>query len=186
MPLQVTVTATQLPDIARPDDPDVWLTIHIEGFELPAMVCARNSTFYTAEHKGLLFPPEQPPPAAPVKRMTKKRQRKLAQKQEQRVAAGVGGQATSSSGTSGDKGDGRVYGRYRIENKYTRAKSYRVTRADLQKIRSECVYPEQPAFQVDFRHPTTQRVEESWVLIPEQEWRRLVKSETEHEARRST
>ena len=95
-------------------------------------------------------------------------------RQERRVAEGLGGHRQTGSGSRrGHKGDGRVEGSYRIENKMTRAESFRVTLNDLQKIRSECEGLEVPVFEVEFRDRHTLRPKEKWALVPWEIWEKL-------------
>lgn len=95
-------------------------------------------------------------------------------RQERRVAESLGGHRQTGSGARrGYKGDGRVDGRFRIENKMTRAESMRVSLKDLQKIRSECEGLETPVFEVEFRDKHTLRPKEKWALVPWDTWEKL-------------
>jgi hypothetical protein len=102
------------------------------------------------------------------------RRKRISKKQEKRIEE-LGGNAQPGSGSrDGYKSDGRIRGRYRIENKYTTAESFRVELKDLMKIRSECVGLEVPVFEVQFRAPRTLRVLDEWVLMPRKEWEKHV------------
>jgi len=95
--------------------------------------------------------------------------------QERRTAEALGGHRQSGSGARpGYKGDGRVEGKFRIENKMTTAGSIRVALKDLTKVRSECAPGEQPVFEVEFRDKGTLRVKEKWALVPWKEWEKRV------------
>lgn len=105
-----------------------------------------------------------------------KRRKKLSRKQEEKLAEDNGGIRHNGSGAvPGYAGDVRVVGKYRIEAKYTTSKGYRVTRAELAKVRSECSLGESPLFAIDFRDPETQRVEDSWMLVPMDVWKEHIK-----------
>lgn len=98
---------------------------------------------------------------------TKKSIRASVTRQERRTAEALGGHRQTGSGARrGYKGDGRVEGRFRIENKMTQAESIRVKLSDLQKIRSECEGSEVPIFEVEFRERGTLRPIEKWALVP--------------------
>jgi len=170
MPVQVRLSFLTPDTKLTPDsEPDIWATVRVDGFTTPCMVCIKHKEFFTKDHVGILADPE-------VREFSKKHRRRLSKKQERRVAEGVGGRAQCGSGAlPGNKGDGRVYGRLRIENKFTTKKSYSVKRSDLDKIRAECQGRETPVFQIDFRDPAFNRLEDSWVLIPEQVWRKLIR-----------
>jgi hypothetical protein len=102
------------------------------------------------------------------------RVRRSVTNQERRTAEGLGGYRQTGSGARrGYKGDGRVEGRYRIENKMTRASSTVVRLSDLQKIRGECSTGEVPIFEVEFRERGTLRPLDKWALVPWDAWERL-------------
>ncbi len=101
----------------------------------------------------------------------------ISKKQEHRVEE-LGGNAQPGSGSRpGYKGDGRIRGRYRIENKFTTTGSFRVELADLIKIRSECTGLEVPVFEIQFRERHTLSVRDEWVLIPRKEWEKHVRAD---------
>jgi hypothetical protein len=103
-----------------------------------------------------------------------KRIKRISMKQEKRVEELGGGRQSGSGSRSGYKGDGRIRGRYRIENKFTTSESYRVELAELTKIRSECTDLEVPVFEVQFREKNSMAVRDEWVLIPRKEWEKHV------------
>lgn len=113
-------------------------------------------------------------PHGTLLRTRPQRRKRISKKQEKRVEE-LGGNTQPGSGSRpGYKSDGRIRGRYRIENKYTTAESFRVELKDLAKIRSECVGLEVPVFEVQFRAPRTMQVRDEWVLIPRKEWEKHV------------
>lgn len=64
---------------------------------------------------------------------------KQSQKHERRLANKIGGSTTAASGAFWSrKGDARSE-QYLIEHKYTAAKSYRLTKADLNKVLKEAL-----------------------------------------------
>lgn len=102
---------------------------------------------------------------------TLKQVRDSVTKQERATAEALGGHRQSGSGARrGYKGDGRVEGKFRIENKMTRAESMRVHLSDLRKIRSECSNQEVPVFEFDFRDRHTLQAKEKWALVPWKVW----------------
>lgn len=113
-------------------------------------------------------------PHGTLLRTRPQRRKRISKKQEKRIED-LGGNVQPGSGSRpGYKSDGRIRGRYRIENKYTTAESFRVELRDLVKIRSECVGLEVPVFEVQFRTPRTMHVRDEWVLIPRKEWEKHV------------
>lgn len=58
---------------------------------------------------------------------TKKQIRKLVTADEKKTASALGGRRIFLSGAGDEKGDGRVRGVYRIENKWTQAPTYRMS-----------------------------------------------------------
>jgi hypothetical protein len=72
------------------------------------------------------------------------------------------------------KGDVRFKGKFRAECKQTRLKSFSVTRAVLDKIRSECSFDEVPVLDVEFLSPVG-RTEERFIVIPYNVWLELQK-----------
>lgn len=112
-------------------------------------------------------------PQAPIP--SAKRIKKLTAKQEERVASDMGGHRQKGSGAvRWRKGDGRVKGLYRIENKMRFTKGITITREDLNKIRGECSIGEVPLFQVDFACRSTGRVEDSWIVVPYEHWKKVI------------
>ena len=105
----------------------------------------------------------------------RKRIKKLSKRQERKTAAGIGAKRQPASGSlTGYKGDSRLLGVVRVEDKFTFNKSYPLKQADLAKIRGECSYGEIPAFKIDFKTEESGRTYDSWVLIPHAVWERLI------------
>lgn len=93
--------------------------------------------------------------------------RKLSRRQEAGLAEDTGGTVQKGSGALWYlKGDVRVRGQLRIEAKFTRTPSYRITTGVLQKIREECAPGERPVLAIDFLNPSTNHPDEQWVAIP--------------------
>jgi hypothetical protein len=94
--------------------------------------------------------------------------------------AAIGGRTSKASGAmAGDKSDGRLIDRIRLEAKLTYANSFRITRAVLNKIRGECVGLEEPVVQLDFADKITNRVVDSWAIIPLHVWEKYVNATTD-------
>jgi len=71
--------------------------------------------------------------------------------QESETAERLGGRVVRGSGCGSEKGDARVEGVIRVENKTTRAKSFSVTREMIAKIESAALSAgEVPALEVEF------------------------------------
>ena len=105
---------------------------------------------------------------------TKKDKRK-SRKQELRIAEDIGGRRQPGSGNQAHaKGDVRKKGEFRIEAKFTRAKQFTLKREELDKINGECSYGEKPVFQIDFISSVTDKVDDSWVAIPYDDWKELI------------
>ena len=84
---------------------------------------------------------------------------KKSQAQELGTATQVGGRIMPASGSRpGMKGDARVIGELRVENKFTEAKQWPLKLEDLKLIASRARGGELPVLQLDFRQPPrTQR-----------------------------
>ena len=113
-------------------------------------------------------------------RSTPKHRRRTSMRQEEKVAQIHGGHRNAGSGSvDGRKSDASIREKYRIENKFTSGKGIRVTRADLDKLRSECERGQMPVFQISFMEPTTLRTQEQWVLVPLSEWEKRIAKPTD-------
>lgn len=76
---------------------------------------------------------------------------KRSKKQEKRAAKRVGGRTQPGSGSGPEKGDVRDPGHTSIECKLTRAKSYSLKLADLEKLERESHSGEKPALEIEFQ-----------------------------------
>jgi ribosomal protein L44E len=90
----------------------------------------------------------------PVKK-GKSDSQKRSRAQEKRAAKRIGGRVQPASGAGRAKGDVRAAGRVRMECKLTRANSFSLKLADLEKIERETSRGEMPIFEVEFQgtHP---------------------------------
>lgn len=103
-----------------------------------------------------------------------KRVKRASMAQEEEVASDMGGHRQRGSGAvAWKKSDGRVRGKYRIENKLKMVKSITITREELDKVRSECSPGEVPLFEVDFANRATLKIEDRWILVPYEEWKKV-------------
>ena len=101
---------------------------------------------------------------------TVKGMRRRSMKQELSLATDTGGVQQRGSGASKFyKGDVRKKGIFRAECKYTKAASFTLKRSELDKIRSECTYPEVPVFDIIFTDRNG-RAMDRWVAVPYEEW----------------
>lgn len=101
--------------------------------------------------------------------------RRRSRRQEQELAEGTGARVQKGSGSIRHlKGDVRFKGKFRAECKQTRLKSFSVTRAILDKIRSECSFDEVPVLDVEFLSPVG-KTEERFIVIPYNVWLELQK-----------
>lgn len=97
--------------------------------------------------------------------------RRLADAQSRKLAADTGSRTQPASGAlPGAKGDGRLMGEFRVESKFTRNKTFRVTRDLLDKISGECGYHEYPVLDIEFKD-SNGRTEDRWVAIPYEIWK---------------
>lgn len=148
----------------HPDSNAVELLVTVEGQEAVVQV---PLTAITNGAEVLGFFMES---CGKVLRPTAKRIKKASVKQERRIEELGGNRQSGSGARPGYKGDGRVPGRFRVENKLTMKNSFRVELADLMKIRSECEGLEIPIFEVQFLEAGTMRVKDEWVMLPRKEW----------------
>lgn len=99
--------------------------------------------------------------------MKPKRKRHISKLQDRDVMARLGGRVQPASGSlGGNKGDGRVYGRFRVETKYTKHGSFPLKLVELFKIAAECGDNETPVFVVDFKDGESARVVGRFAVIP--------------------
>jgi len=106
-----------------------------------------------------------------MRQLSAKATRRRSQRQARELAEDTGGSTQRGSGClQWAKSDvTKVFGRFRAECKFTRARSFSITRAILDKIRGECDFNEIPMLDVSFVAPTG-RTEERWVCIPYEAW----------------
>lgn len=110
-----------------------------------------------------------------------RRLKKLSRKQEESSAASTGARVQPGSGSiAGYKSDNRLIGIFREESKFTFSKSFSLTRAILNKIRGECVGPEEPVVNLEFRDKATGRVDDHWVMIDRHFWEKLINGATNY------
>jgi ribosomal protein L44E len=88
---------------------------------------------------------------------------KRSRKQEKRAAKRVGGKVQPGSGAGRAKGDVRAPWHARIECKLTRAKSFGLKLAALEKIEKEALPPELPIFEIEFQGVTPHK---RYAVIP--------------------
>lgn len=103
-----------------------------------------------------------------------KQLRKRSQKAERKLASSVGGKAHRGSGALHFlKSDASVKGRFRFEHKFTQAKQYTLTLADLYKLLGECQDEEDPVFVIEFAERGTLRSKAEYAVVPLDTWRKL-------------
>lgn len=108
----------------------------------------------------------EPPATNATSQPSSKKKRRRSIRQEEEIAERQGGRRVRGSGAvAGHKGDVRDPGTYRLEAKYTQAKSYRVAHEDLVKVRGECTGMEIPMFEIHFVHPHTLKTYDRWVML---------------------
>ena len=101
--------------------------------------------------------------------------KRRSRRQELQLADDTGARVQKGSGSIPHlKGDVRFKGKFRAECKQTRLKSFSVTRAILDKIRSECAFDEVPVLDVEFLSPVG-KTEERFIVIPYNVWTELQK-----------
>ena len=106
----------------------------------------------------------------PNRRPSNKTIRRRSRRQELELADATGARVQKGSGSlPWAKGDVRHKGKFRAECKQTRAKSFVVTRATLDKIRSECNFDETPVLDIVFLGAGGKTVER-FVVIPYSAW----------------
>lgn len=79
----------------------------------------------------------------------------------------LGGRVQPASGSMpGNKGDGRVHGRFRVETKYTTRSSYRLDVRDLFKVAGECAEAEVPVLVLDFKETGSAKTIGRFAVVP--------------------
>jgi hypothetical protein len=116
------------------------------------------------------LPSRRSVPHLPLMANEARANRRRSRRQETRLANDTGARVQRGSGSlPWAKGDVRKRGIFRAECKFTKKKSFSVTRTILDKIRSECDYNETPVLDVTFvgEHGAT---EDHWVCVPYETW----------------
>ncbi len=103
---------------------------------------------------------------------TRKKSQTTRGRQEKRTAKTYGGRQTLNSGAMSDKGDVKVEGVLRIEDKTTRARSYVLKLEDLQKVARAANGDEMPVMKVSFEDD----LRKQYVIIPEAWFAYLIKA----------
>jgi hypothetical protein len=126
----------------------------------------------------------EPTPESRPKKVTAKKQKRASMKQETDIMEALGGRRQVGSGALAHlKGDGRVRDKYRVEAKYTRSNSYRLTRQELNKLRGECEGSEIPVFVIDYVDPETGGSPDRWVVVEFERFRQMDYRAPQHAAR---
>lgn len=171
----------------------VSIALHYEGGQEPCAVCGASPTFRGVLTLGdnttvkleprclncLITRVIQGVAMVDAPKVTRSapshRTKKLSQNQEREIMEDIGGRTQPASGArSGYKGDGRLYGRVRMEAKLTTVNTFGLKSSDLSKIRGECVGNEKPALIVDFKDKRTGQTKDRWAVIPYEQWKDIV------------
>ena len=105
-----------------------------------------------------------------MRQFANKKIKRLSRRQEMGLAEDTGSRVQKGSGSlPWAKSDVRKRGVFRAECKFTRAKSYSVTRATLDKIRGECETGETPLLDLQFLDKFGAPADR-WVMIPYDDW----------------
>lgn len=101
---------------------------------------------------------------------TPKQNKRRSRRQEAKLANETGGRPQKGSGNlPWAKGDVRKKDNFRAECKFTKKKSFSMSREILDKIRSECNFNETPVLDVTFIDDNG-RTEDHWVAVPYEVW----------------
>jgi hypothetical protein len=108
-----------------------------------------------------------------MKQLSAKATRRRSQRQERELAEDTGGKVQKGSGClPWAKSDvTNVFGRFRAECKFTRARSFTLTRELIYKLRGECDFHEIPVIDVSFVSAAG-KTDERWICMPYAEWLR--------------
>lgn len=98
-------------------------------------------------------------------------------RQEKRTARTYGGRQTANSGALYDKGDVKVDGILRVEDKTTSFASFTLKHADLRKVARAAVGDEIPVLKISFHDDLRQQ----YVVVPEAWFQRLLGALTNEE-----
>lgn len=120
-------------------------------------------------------------PGPAPRRKTLRKNKRRSQQQERDIAEDLGGRTQPGSGNQpGAKGDVRLKGQWRIEAKFTFAKSYSLTLDDLYKIAGECGDLEKPAFVIDFLEPGTSKLKDRFAVLHFHDLKELLNGTSQH------
>lgn len=106
-----------------------------------------------------------------MRQLSAKATRRRSQRQERELAEDTGGRVQKGSGSlPWAKSDvTKVFGKFRAECKFTRARSFSLTKALINKLRGECDFHETPVFDISFVTPEG-RTDERWICMPYEAW----------------
>lgn len=108
------------------------------------------------------------------RRPSNKAIKRRSRRQELALAEATGARVQKGSGALPHlKGDVHYKGEFKAECKQTRRKSFSVTRATLDKIRSECSFDEVPVLDIEFLSPVG-KTEERFIVLPYNVWVELM------------
>jgi hypothetical protein len=115
--------------------------------------------------------------------MKPKRRRAISKLQDRKVMGALGGRVQPASGSMGGyKGDGRVFGRFRVETKYTVKDTYRLDVRELFKIAGEASDGEVPVMVIDFKEPSSARVRGQFAIVPFHYFEKVSRAETDDDS----
>ncbi len=116
---------------------------------------------------------ELAPGPAPRKKALKKNKR-MSVLQERDIQREFNAPMQPGSGNQpGKKGDNRRKGSLRIEGKATRAASFRLELADLEKIAGEATFGELPVLIIDFNNPGTSKLRNRFAILNATDFKEL-------------
>ena len=106
-----------------------------------------------------------------MRALSAKATRRRSQRQENELAQTTGGKTQRGSGClPWAKSDVvKVFEHFRAECKFTRSKSFSITKRLIDKLRGECDFHEVPIFDISFVSPEG-RTDERWVCMPYESW----------------
>jgi hypothetical protein len=120
------------------------------------------------------------PEAPKGRRPPTRNDRKLATSREVQLAQSIGGRRQPASGAMPHaKGDVRLHGRWRLDDKFTRSQQFTLTRGLISKARSECAFGEEMAITVGFLNKLTDRSEDEVVIIERRKFEEVVRAEVD-------
>ena len=115
------------------------------------------------------------------RRRAMKARKKRSQKQELQIAGQFDGRTQPGSGAMPwAKGDVRKKGVFRIEAKFTEAKSYSLKLEDLEKIEAECEGAEKPIFIIDYLENGTRSLRGRYAVLTDTHLEELLNESGKH------